>query len=158
MTLFVLQHAHSQSEIPGAFFGSVFGASLRTVRFNLEKAGFRYEEEPAEGAIAVSDVTYEAHSFNSAVFLFNNNQFCLVNFFLNFVDKAEALATYKSLLQVLNKKYGTLQKNEEGNAVTFHHLNRSMQLQWYVQPFSDGAPRYYISLACYDETLLPQEG
>lgn len=155
--LFVIQVVYSQNEIPGTFFGSTFGSSLRLVRYNLEKEGFKYDEELAEGAIAVSDVPFESFDFNSAVFLFNNNQFYVVNFFINLVDKDETLTTYKSILNTLNKKYGAYQQTEEENAISFHHLNRTIQLQWYVQPFLDGDPRFYISLAYYDETLLPPE-
>ncbi len=153
--LFVMQTVCAQSEIPGGFFGSAFGATLNTVRYNLEKEGFKYEEELTEGAIAAIDVPYESVDFDSVVFLCYNNKLYLVNFFLNLEDKDEALSIYKELLKRLNKKYDHLKKNEEGSAVTFHHLNRSVQLQWYVQPFIDGDPRYYISLAYYDEALLP---
>lgn len=153
----VIQGAYSQSEIPGLFLGSAFGTSPMTVKFNLEQAGFHYDEELAEGAIAVSNVPFESFDFNSAVFLFNKQKFYLVNFFINLTDEKEAFVTYQDILQMLHETYGTYPKEEEEDAVTFHHLNRSVQLQWYVQPFSDGDPRYYISLAYYDDRLLPPD-
>lgn len=151
----MIQGVYSQSGIPGLFLGSAFGTSPMTVKFNLEHAGYHYDEEPTEGAIAVSNVSFDSFDFNSAVFLFNNNKFYLVNFFINLTDKEEALATYQDILRMLNETYGTYPKEEEDDAVSFHHLNRSVQLQWYTQPFIDGDPRYYISLAYYDDTLLP---
>lgn len=146
-----------QFELPGTFLGNVFGATVNTVRYNLEKAGLPYSEELAEGAIAVSEVEFESAEFNSAVFMFNINKLYLVNFFINLADRDEAIERYQEILKGLNMRYGGLLKTEEKHAVTYFQHGKTMQLQWYVQPFSDGDPRFYISLACYSDVLMPTE-